>query len=601
MNQDPEVMEFFPSTSDFEGTKALVERICQHFKTHDFGAFAIELKATGEFIGFVGLMTPSFEAHFTPCVEIGWRIAKNFWNQGYATEAAKMVLHLAFERYGLKEVVSFTAAVNKRSMRIMEKVGLQYDLHDDFDHPKLDKTHPLSRHVLYRLTAKELQDRDAILIESYHQEWPKQAAIEISKLKTRLHFPWLVGIQHIGSTAIPDLPAKPILDLAIGVTDLESAKALIPILREEDYLFWGDNPDKSKLVFVKGIPPFGEKRTHHIHVMPVTHHDWLLRPLFRDYLITHPEAKQAYADLKQNLASQYQSDREAYTNSKTTFIRAINLKAVKSHLHFKPLAETDFPLLLKWLEEPHVKVWWDQGITWTPELVSKKYALKRPVHAYIILIDDAPIGYIQFYDVKDFADADRPECPQSVAGLDYYIGESGFLKKGFAPIILQKFLLEQVKPLFAHCLVDPDVKNTSAIRAYEKTGFKAMTCPSQDVQWMLVNLKYVAITAWAKEILTGQGYSLEGDCVEVAATPWSSVHRILSDKGSVYLKQTPPALFLESKITPILHAQFPENTPHIIAANKDLHCFLMEDAGQPLREYFKAGFQSELLGCALQK
>ena len=272
-----------------------------------------------------------------------------------------------------------------------------------------------------------------------------------------------------------------------------------------------------------------------------------------------------------------------------------------SEIRFQLLTETDFPLLLKWLEEPHVKAWWDQGITWTPELVSKKYALQRPVHAYIILIDDAPIGYIQFYDVKDFVDADRPQCPESVAGLDYYIGESGFLKKGFAPIILQKFLLEQVKPLFAHCLVDPDVKNTSAIRAYEKTGFKAMACPLQDVQWMLVNLKYAAITAWAKEILTGQGYSLQGDCVEVAATPWSSVHRILSDKGSVYLKQTPPALFLESKITPILHAQFPENTPHIIAANKDLHCFLMKDAGQPLREYFKAGFQSELLGCALQK
>ena len=175
MNQDPEVMEFFPSTSDLEGTKALVQRIRQHFKTHGFGAFAVELKATGEFIGFVGLMTPSFEAHFTPCVEIGWRIAKNFWNQGYATEAAKMVLRLAFEKYGLKEVVSFTAAVNKRSMRIMEKIGLQHDPQDDFDHPKLDKAHPLARHVLYRLKAvqphlhfKPLAEKDFPLMENKH-------------------------------------------------------------------------------------------------------------------------------------------------------------------------------------------------------------------------------------------------------------------------------------------------------------------------------------------------------------------------------------------------------------------------------------------------
>ena len=112
MNQDPKVMEFFPATLSLDETKGLIERIRQHFKTHGFGLFAVELKATGEFIGVVGLMTPTFEAHFTPCVEIGWRIASAHWKQGYATEAAKMVLQLALEKYGLKEVVSFTAAVN---------------------------------------------------------------------------------------------------------------------------------------------------------------------------------------------------------------------------------------------------------------------------------------------------------------------------------------------------------------------------------------------------------------------------------------------------------------------------------------------------------
>ncbi len=181
MNQDPKVMEFFPYTLDLDGTKALVERIRQHFKTHGFGLFAVELKSTGEFIGFVGLMTPNFEAHFTPCVEIGWRIAAKYWRQGYATEAARMVLHLAFEKYGLQEVVSFTAAVNLPSIAVMKKIGLLHNPKDDFDHPKLDKTHPLSRHVLYRLTAKELQDRDAILIEPYNPEWPERAAAEIKK------------------------------------------------------------------------------------------------------------------------------------------------------------------------------------------------------------------------------------------------------------------------------------------------------------------------------------------------------------------------------------------------------------------------------------
>ena len=504
MNQDPKVMAFFPATLNSDATKALVKRIREHFNTHGFGLFAVEIKATGELIGFVGLMIPTFSAHFTPCVEIGWRIASAYWKQGYATEAAKMVLHLAFEQYGLKEVVAFTAAVNLPSIAVMKKIGLQHDPRDDFDHPKLVKTHPLSRHVLYRLSAKNLQNRDAILIESYNPEWPKLAAIEICKLKTRLNLPWVVGIQHIGSTAIPDLSAKPILDLAIGVIDLEASKALIPILREEDYVFWEDNPDQSKLFLVKGMPPFGEKRSHHIHVMPITHHDWLLRPLFRDYLLTHLKAKQAYADLKLRLAAEYQSDREAYTNSKTSFIRDINLKAVKPQLHFKPLGVTDFPLLLKWLEEPHVKAWWDQGITWTPALIAKKYApytkeyqrdqgVKKPIYAYLALIDAVPIAYVQFYPARDFKPdnpLDTKTMPKSLAALDIYIGEPSFLNKGFAPMLLKKFLLKQVKPLFTHCLVDPAIQNTSAIRAYEKAGFKMIETSSRSTCWMLADLGY---------------------------------------------------------------------------------------------------------------
>ena len=150
MNQDSKVMEFFPALLTPEESASFVERQRLHFKAHGFCSFAVELKATGEFIGFVGLLIPTFTAHFTPCVEIGWRIASQHWNQGYATEAAKAVLQAAFEKYDLKEVVSFTAEINKPSMRIMEKIGMIHDPLDDFDHPRLAKDHPLSRHVLYR-------------------------------------------------------------------------------------------------------------------------------------------------------------------------------------------------------------------------------------------------------------------------------------------------------------------------------------------------------------------------------------------------------------------------------------------------------------------
>lgn len=152
MNQDPEVMRFFPNTLTVTESENLVERIRQHFMTHGFGLFAVELKKTGEFIGFVGLMIPSFAAPFMPCVEIGWRLAVPFWRQGYATEAAQRVLQLAFEKYGLEEVVSFTATINLPSIRVMEKIGLTRNSIDDFNHPALAQDHPLAPHVLYRST-----------------------------------------------------------------------------------------------------------------------------------------------------------------------------------------------------------------------------------------------------------------------------------------------------------------------------------------------------------------------------------------------------------------------------------------------------------------
>src|SRR3990167_2313304 len=155
MNQDPKVMEFFPAPLSAIESASLVDRFRRHFKKHGFGLYAVELKSSGEFIGFVGLSIPTFKAHFTPCVEIGWRIASQYWNQGYATEAAKTVLLAAFNTFGLQEVVSFTPVVNKRSIRIMEKIFMTHDPKDDFDHPSLPKGQFLARHVLYRITAKK--------------------------------------------------------------------------------------------------------------------------------------------------------------------------------------------------------------------------------------------------------------------------------------------------------------------------------------------------------------------------------------------------------------------------------------------------------------
>lgn len=120
-----------------------------------WGLWAVSIPGVAEFIGFIGLAEPSFNAHFTPAIEVGWRLAYDFWGHGYATEGAIACLRYGFEKLSLNEIVSFTAIQNMRSRRIMEKIGLHHDPKDDFDHPKLSEDHWLKKHVLYRLKANE--------------------------------------------------------------------------------------------------------------------------------------------------------------------------------------------------------------------------------------------------------------------------------------------------------------------------------------------------------------------------------------------------------------------------------------------------------------
>jgi len=151
MNADPRVMEFFPGLLSSEESDATVERIEHHWNKHGFGPYAVEVTADRTFAGFVGLMVPSFEAHFTPCVEIGWRLSVNYWGHGFATEAARAVVRHAFDVLGLEDLVSMTVPGNVRSRHVMEKLGMTRDPADDFDHPKVPEGHPLRRHLLYRL------------------------------------------------------------------------------------------------------------------------------------------------------------------------------------------------------------------------------------------------------------------------------------------------------------------------------------------------------------------------------------------------------------------------------------------------------------------
>ena len=157
LNADPRVMEFFPTALTRAESDAQMAAIRGFITDHGYGLYAAEEKATGRFIGFIGLWPPSFEAHFTPAVEIGWRLARESWGQGYATEGARAVVDHAFSVLDLDALVSFTAEWNRPSRRVMEKIGMTHDPADDFLHPRLPPDHKLSRHVLYRLSRADWQ------------------------------------------------------------------------------------------------------------------------------------------------------------------------------------------------------------------------------------------------------------------------------------------------------------------------------------------------------------------------------------------------------------------------------------------------------------
>ena len=152
MNADPDVMRHFPALLTKEESAASLERLRHAIDERGWGLWAIEVD--GVFAGFTGLNTPCFSAHFTPCVEIGWRFRREFWGRGLACRAARKALQFGFESLKLAEIVSFTAATNDRSRRLMERLGFERDAVGDFDHPAIPESHVLRRHVLYRIRSE---------------------------------------------------------------------------------------------------------------------------------------------------------------------------------------------------------------------------------------------------------------------------------------------------------------------------------------------------------------------------------------------------------------------------------------------------------------
>lgn len=149
MNADKEVMRYFPKTLSAEESHLFYEAIISEIEECGYGLYAVDEKESNEFIGFIGFHKASFEADFTPCIEIGWRLKKEAWGKGYATEGAAACLHYGFTEKGFQDVYSFTAEINLPSQNVMNKIGMNFIKH--FDHPRLQDESPLKKHVLYHI------------------------------------------------------------------------------------------------------------------------------------------------------------------------------------------------------------------------------------------------------------------------------------------------------------------------------------------------------------------------------------------------------------------------------------------------------------------
>jgi RimJ/RimL family protein N-acetyltransferase len=151
LSADPEVMRWYPESLDLDGAAAYVERCQAHIERHGYGPWAVEVLGGPSFIGFVGLASPRFKAFYTPAVNISWRLARDHWGRGYATEAARAAVWFGFEQLQLDEIRAWVALGNDPSRRVMHRLGMTTDPADDFDHPLYEPDDPIRRHALYRL------------------------------------------------------------------------------------------------------------------------------------------------------------------------------------------------------------------------------------------------------------------------------------------------------------------------------------------------------------------------------------------------------------------------------------------------------------------
>lgn len=338
LRSDFEVMENtgYGGTQTKEEVKEYLDFAIPYQEKHGMGFCLVFEKESGNFVGEAGLFHLLFD-DAQPEIELGYHLHKKFWGKGYGTELAKALIQWGFEHLSVNKLISTTYPDNITSQKVLQKAGF-----DCMSKKQLPDGEELFWYEIYK--------NDSIELMPYDSQWPKMAVLEIKKLREILPPHHIMDIQHVGSTAIPGMLAKPIIDIQIIVDSLTAIKqTAIDVLKVYDYVYWAEDPDPEKMFFVKGMPPFGEKRTHHIHIIEPKSKRGQDRIIFRDYLIAHPDVAREYEQLKIKLAQEYTYYREQYTDAKTHFIASVLGKALATGQILNPTKYKEINNLLRQL------------------------------------------------------------------------------------------------------------------------------------------------------------------------------------------------------------------------------------------------------------
>ncbi len=252
---DPDVIKYLGDGAQTkEEVKLFLEKTISYQAKHRIGFCSVFEKERHTFIGQAGLFHLRYDRQAD--IEIAYRLHKQFWGKGYATELVKALIVWGFEHLTIKKLVAATHPNNTPSQKVLEKCGLDY-------RGKIKYGEKSEEAVYY-----EIYKNDAIELVPYCSQWPEIAELEIKTLQERLPKKHVLDIQHVGSTAIPGILSKPVIDIIIAVDSLAAIKQIaMEKLTALGYQYWQDNPNTEKMFFVKGMPPFGEQRTRHVHIV----------------------------------------------------------------------------------------------------------------------------------------------------------------------------------------------------------------------------------------------------------------------------------------------------------------------------------------------